>query len=262
LSLQLYSQNENNRGLYAYWGWNRAWYSKSDISFKGETYDFVLEGVIAKDRPTPFALNPYFNPVLFTIPQYNFRIGFVINEHWDVSISDDHMKYVVRQNQYLPITGYINNVDPHFDGSYVKGDEIRFTDAFMNYEHTDGLNYANIELRYRNDIFSILKRPQKNFKLNSITGFGAGPMIPKTNVRFANFERNDEFHLAGIGIGVLQGFQAIWKEHFFLITEAKGGYINMPDILTTRFEADRAKQSFYFFQWNFSFGYQLNFRSN
>lgn len=263
-AFQAFAQEKqlSEKGIYAYWGWNRAWYTKSDIAFKGETYDFTLSDVKAYDRPTAFGLSPYFNPLLITIPQYNFRLGYIINEHFDISICDDHMKYVVQQNQYIPIEGFIEDVHPEFNGTYTKGDEIRFTDAFMNYEHTDGLNYINIELRYRYNLLSFFNNQSKNFKINSVTGVGTGPMLPKTNVRFAGFQRNDEFHLAGFGIGILQGFQAIWKNHFFIITEAKTGYINMPDIRTTRFEVDRAKQSFSFFQWNLSLGYQLNFRAH
>ena len=34
----------------------------------------------------------------------------------------------------------------------------------------------------------------------------------------------------------------------------KGGYINMPNIRTTNFTSDRAKQSFFFTQFNWLFG--------
>ena len=48
--------------IYAYWGWNRGWYSKSDITFKGNDFDFELKDVIAKDRQSEFDLNIYANP--------------------------------------------------------------------------------------------------------------------------------------------------------------------------------------------------------
>ncbi len=35
---------KTNKGkIYAFWGWNRGWYSKSDIHFTGENYDFKLQ---------------------------------------------------------------------------------------------------------------------------------------------------------------------------------------------------------------------------
>ena len=52
LATQLaFAQNEpltgrtNQKGnLYVYWGWNRGWYTTSDISFRGTDYDFHLAG--------------------------------------------------------------------------------------------------------------------------------------------------------------------------------------------------------------------------
>jgi len=65
--------------FYAYWGWNRGWFTKSDISFKGKTYDFVLSEVVATDRQSKFTIEKYFSPTHLTIPQYNFRF----DEHTD-----------------------------------------------------------------------------------------------------------------------------------------------------------------------------------
>lgn len=60
------SQNEsgaaynNFKGrLYIYWGWNRAMYTKSEIHFTGNNYDFTLHKVIAKDRQSPIEARTY-----------------------------------------------------------------------------------------------------------------------------------------------------------------------------------------------------------
>ena len=63
---------KNNKGkLYIAWGYNRGYFTKSDIHMTGEGYDFTLKNVKAKDRQTPFDASIYFHPGLFTIPQYN-----------------------------------------------------------------------------------------------------------------------------------------------------------------------------------------------
>ncbi|MFZ1702900.1 MAG: hypothetical protein WAT79_01065, partial [Saprospiraceae bacterium] len=79
--------------IYVFWGWNWSVYSKSDLHFKGSDYDFTLKNVKSSDRQSPFSLNTYFNPSKFTIPQYNFRLGYYLKEHWDISFGIDHMKY-------------------------------------------------------------------------------------------------------------------------------------------------------------------------
>ena len=44
---------KTNKGkIFFYWGWNRGYFSNSDIHFSGEGYDFILEDVIANDRQT------------------------------------------------------------------------------------------------------------------------------------------------------------------------------------------------------------------
>ena len=73
-----------------------------------------------------------------------------------------------------------------------------------------------------------------------------------------NFERADQWHLSGYGISIVTGLNATFYKHFFVQSELKGGFINMPDILTTYHESDRAKQQFFFSQWNVTFGAQFN----
>lgn len=85
-----YSQNqniENRKGkITILCGWNRGWYSNSDIHFTGENYDFTLDNVIAKDRQTKFDPSIYFHPKWITIPQTNLRIGYFIKDNYEISI--------------------------------------------------------------------------------------------------------------------------------------------------------------------------------
>ena len=66
--------------FYTYWGWNWSWYSKSDISFKGDNYNFKLHKAKAQDRQTKFTIDNYLNPANITTPQYNFRFGYFIKK--------------------------------------------------------------------------------------------------------------------------------------------------------------------------------------
>lgn len=241
---------QTNKGkISIYWGWNRSWYTDSDINFSGTDYNFTLIDVEANDRQTPFALDPYFNPVLFTIPQYNFRLGYFIDDKWEISFGVDHMKYVMLQDQSVLIDGTIQNSQTAYDGQYER-DAIRLTSDFLKFEHTDGLNYGNIELRYFDKLFEY-----KILKFNYLTGAGFGLLVPKTNTTLLNNERYDEFHLAGFGIGAVAGINLTFWNHVYLQSEFKVGYINMPDIRTTMNKTDKANQDFMFSQINIVFGY-------
>ena len=77
---------KTNKGkIFVYWGWNRGYYSNSDIHFTGDNYDFILKDVVAKDRQTKFNVDPYFNPSRITIPQTNFKAGYFISEKYNIT---------------------------------------------------------------------------------------------------------------------------------------------------------------------------------
>lgn len=250
----MFAQNDYHRKgeMYIYWGWNRASYTNSDINFSGTNYDFTLSDVIAKDRQSPFNVKTYFSPTLLTIPQYNLRIGVYLNDKYDISFGADHMKYVMQNYQDVIINGSIAKSSTIYDGTY-DNDTINLSPDFLLFEHTDGLNYENIELR-RSDVWFA----RDKFRIESRVGAGAGILLPRTNTTLLNNERYDEFHLAGFGLGLVAGIHFSFFNHFFLQFEAKGGYINMPDIRTTMYEEDRASQQFVFGQLNGVFGANFN----
>ncbi len=238
--------------FFFYWGYSREWFSRSDIHFTGTDYDFTLTNVQAKDRQSPFEWDPYFKLNKLTIPQYNLRIGYFLNDKYNITLGWDHMKYVMVQDQITEINGFINTIDSTYNGTYSHND-IQLTPAFLTFEHTDGLNYANAEIR-RFD--NLIIRPK--LAINLVTGAGAGIIYPRTNVALMNFERADQWHLSGYGLSIVTGLNATFHKHFFIQTELKGGFINMPDVLTTFHIEDRAEQHFFFSQWNVTFGAQFN----
>jgi len=249
-------KQHNHKGkVFVSWGWNQSKYSHSDIHFKGNDYNFTLKDVVAKDRQTAFTLR-YLNPSKITIPQYNFRIGYYITPKYSISFGFDHMKYVMQQDQTVKIKGNIAGSGTDFDGSY-NGEPIKLTDNFLKFEHTNGLNYLNLELRRMDNLFDQRTLKVKNIDINLIEGVGAGLLYPKSDVTLLNYDRNDQWHVAGYGIDLLTGLNITFFKHFFIQGELKGGYINMPDILTTNFKDDRASQHFFFAQGNVNFGIMI-----
>ncbi len=251
-SQTLSNTNEHSRkgNFYFYWGWNWGWYTKSNIHFKGDDHDFSLGKVIAKDRQSRLKWG-YFNPSTATIPQYNFRIGYFISDKCNISLGIDHMKYVVQADQVVKISGTIEDTGQGYDGTYSNEDITILTD-FLRFEHTDGLNYINIELRRLDRLLT-----GKTIKIGIVKGLGAGILLPKTNVTLWNTGRYDEFHLSGYGFSALLGANVGFGRTFFFQTELKGGYMNLPDIRTTSSELDSAHQNFFFSQLNIVFGANL-----
>lgn len=236
---------------YAFWGWNRGFYTNSDIHFVGDKYDFVLNDVQAKDRPTPFSIESYFFPLQVSVPQTNWRLGYFYNDEWEVSIGQDHMKYVMVQDQTVKIDGEID-FGNRYDGSYDQ-DDLKLVEQFLVYEHTDGLNYFNAELTHRSDILRFPLWTQR-CHLEHLHGVGIGAMIPRTATYLMEQQRYDRFHLSGIGVSAKAGLNLHLGKYFFIQTELKAGYINMWDIRITHNANEKAKQSFFFLQPDFVMG--------
>jgi hypothetical protein len=235
--------------LFAYWGWNRAVFTHSTISFSGENYQFTLYKVKAADIPIPFRPKPFLNPATITIPQYNFRVGIFIKDNWYLSFSDDHMKYKMNQDQTVKMKGYIDQSGTAYDGIY-SGQQVQLTSNFLTFEHTNGLNYLNVSTGK----YKTLYTPGKKWDISAMGGGGMGILYPKTNTQLLNYRRHDEFHIAGMGVSSEAAICVTWGNRVFVQSEIKGGWIFMPDIQTTYGSADRARQQFGFLQGNIVFG--------
>jgi hypothetical protein len=243
----------HNKGkFFFYWGGNRAYYSTSDIRFTGTDYDFTLNDVTAQDRPKGYHVD-YINPSRMTIPQTNFRMGYFFNDHYNISVGVDHMKYVMQQDKVVSYIGNYPNEGTF--GESLPGNEVLLTEKFLTFEHTDGLNYINSEITRVDDISKWLNLPNTDkFQINLSEGFGAGILLPKTNTKLFAKERHDEFHLSGFGVSAKAGLTFTFYKHFFIQTELKTGYIEMNDIRTTYSTADKAQQNFWFLQSMIAFG--------
>ena len=141
------------------WGGNREKYSKSNVRFWGKNYDFTINNMDAHDKAKGYHID-YINPARMTIPQTNFRMGYFLNDHYSIAIGVDHMKYVMSQNQVANVQGNINLPlsDPAsvYNGTY-NNVPVQMTEAFLQYEHTDGLNYVNTEFSRHDDISFLFK---------------------------------------------------------------------------------------------------------
>lgn len=254
---------KHNKGkFYIFWGGNRESYSKSDIHFEGANYNFTVHDAIAHDKPKGWHCD-YINPGNMTIPQTNFRMGYFISDHYNISVGLDHMKYVMTQDQTAIVNGYINlpanEIGSMYNGIYQNapvnfGTNFTGTDdttppPFLTFEHTDGLNYVNTEFCRVDDLSELLQLPNTDkFQVNITEGIGLGVLYPKTNARVLGKPRHDDFHIAGYGLSAKVGLNFTFFKYFFIQTELKGGYIDMHDIRTTHSSTDKASQHFFFLQ--------------
>lgn len=241
-----------NGQFFVYWGYNRSWFADSDIHVYGEGYDITAYQLKAKDRPSPLSID-YINPAKLSIPQFNFRLGYQINDRFSISLGTDHMKYVVVQDQIANISGIITpDFSEKYQGTYLNTPQ-KITKDFLRYEHTNGLNYISVDGEYLQPISHFGKRKGRiswNF------GLGGFVLLPKSDIQVAAKGADNRYHIAGYAISFKTG-PRIDYGRFFLSSELKPGYATMPDILINNDAIDRASQNIAFLQYYIVLGYKF-----
>ena len=110
----------------------------------------------------------------------------------------------------------------------------------LTYEHTDGFNYANVEVERYDDIWVA---PSGNTSLTLETGLGGGLMVPRSDVRLFGQGRNNHFSISGYGVSAKIGLKFyVWK-NVYLQNTTKFGATNLTNVHTTGWdEFDKASQ--------------------
>ena len=231
--------------LYFYWGYNRSTYSSSDLHFKGPGYDFTMHEATAHDKPSSFSAGLYLNPARMTVPQYEARIGFYIGERTNISLGMTHMKYVLTQNQGTTITGTIDeSASSEHAGTY-DNSLIRMDTEFLEFEHTDGLNYGNVEIE---TMVPAWENNSRSRGLYITAALGIGIVTPKTDVTLFGQERSDRMSLAGYGINTKIGLTFEFVTRAFLHYFVSVGWMDLTDIPTKGGGNDTVDQHLFFLE--------------
>ncbi|MCX7121113.1 MAG: hypothetical protein NTZ67_04985 [Gammaproteobacteria bacterium] len=161
-------QPVSNRSWYFSWGYNKDYWSNSDIhiSQPGLNNNFTIHGVTAGDYP---GWNTgIFNKDMMS-PQYNIRIGHFINtaHTWGIEINFDHAKYNTNPYQVANVTGTIN-------GQPINQNKV-LTPQYFSYALHNGANELMLNLVRRKPMISF---GRAMFQLVAIGKVGAGVMIP------------------------------------------------------------------------------------
>lgn len=236
---------DKETGFYFSWGYNKDYFSKSDIHFKNsgsDNYDFKLVGAQAKDLPG-------FKDILKTdlsIPQYVYRLGYYFKKkpQFGIEVNFDHAKYIVTDNQTLRVKGTIRG------RSYDKDTVV--DNNFIHLEHTNGANFLMANLLYR---IKLYESANQNSALSLVFKTGIGTVIPKTDVTFMGTRLDNKFHIAGIIAG--EEIAIRYRIYKGVITElsSKNAYANYFNALGVG--TAKVSHSFFTTMFILTLGYQF-----
>lgn len=251
IAITVFSQKKSKllSGMYIQWGYNTEWYTKSNIHFNtvvdGVDHNFTIYKARAHDKPDMDAIIK--KPIEFSIPQYNYRIGFYLNKKHTkaIEINYDHTKYVVYDNQKLRAKGNIG-------GNYFDKD-TSFTKNELHFEHTNGANFYQINYVQQYE----LKRNTKRPVFTALWKAGAGILIPKTDITLSNKRVDNRFIIAGYCFGAEAGARWYISKKLFFEGTAKAGFANYTNSLGVG--NGKVNHSFGYFELIGTIGYDINF---
>jgi hypothetical protein len=235
--------------LYLSWGYNRDWYTRSDIRFRNtdpnNSYDFTFHNAHASDKPD---FKDFWRFNSLTIPQYDLTVGYLFGDKHDlgIEVSWNHLKYVVDDNQLMHVTGQIH-------GRTLDVDTV-VTPNFVHLQHTNGNNYLMVNLVKRWQL-----RAGRHLRLSAIGKVGAGPMISYTISTVLGSHEEGPFHYHGWVVGTSAGLRLDVFRYFFLQSDVQGAFA---DYTNTWLGADKRGRATHVFGsgqliWAFGFNAPL-----
>ena len=251
----LWQKESSNKGcFYIHWGYNREYFTRSTIHFRGPDYDLTFYNLAAHDRPSKFSADTYFNPVNISIPQYVFRGGYFVTDRVHISFGIDHLKYVMDANQQAVVSGVVAPaVSSKYAGSYLH-DTLTISPDLLRFEHTNGLNLVTLNVDYLQPCVNIYKH---KVWLKWNMGLGGCFVITKTDVALFDDRTDNEFHLSGYSIAAHTGPRIEFWKWGYIGFEVKGGYMNLPDVPIHNEQPKRANHQFGFFEYYGLVGFQI-----
>jgi hypothetical protein len=157
----------SGREFFVSWGYNGDRYARSDLHISQPSLgnDFTLVDVHVRDSK---AWTDLFSHSLF-VPQYNVRLGLFFNEKWGLEVALDHMKWIVREDQQVRMTGMLNGepVDT----------QVTLTPDVLRYQLNNGANPIFINLIRR---FHVAGTPGRTGHVAVLAKTGGGFAYPHT----------------------------------------------------------------------------------
>ncbi len=238
-------QTTQKGAVYLYWGYNRSIYTKSDIHFTGNGYDFTIHKARAHDRPAR-GFNTYFGSEAFSQPQFNFRVGYYYKHLWDVSIGYDHMNYVMENHQDAALSGTINPESNSFFNGQFDNQVYTVFPQMIQYENTNGLNYISVQLT---NTKSLYRTRSRKIRLQRRLGIGIGGVVTQTDFSWSGEDYTSAIKVTGAGASFHTGLRLDLINRFFLQSNWSTGFIYLPKVQTIANTESYASQKFVYADW-------------
>ena len=197
--------------LYFSWGYNKEWYTNNNIKINQPSLNNNYMFVQAKGVDKPGWETGIFDKEL-TIPQYNYRLGYNLNNNWAVELNFDHTKYQI-PDQELRIKGV-------YEGRTIDSTFTRSRNN-LSYQLNNGANFFLFNLVRKYNIYAD-KKENINVKLHLKGGLGF--VVPHVENTIMGQNNKPHFQFGGFDTGVEAALNVTFYKRIYIEYSNKAVY--------------------------------------
>jgi hypothetical protein len=192
--------------VYFSWGYNKEWYTRSSVHISQPSLgnDYTFKSIKGHDHP---GWNEGLFQKALTIPQYNYRHGFVLNEEKGLAfeINFDHTKFIFAdQDARIKGTLHHRQVDTTVAFNAANG---------FYYYLNNGANFLLFNIVKR---WHIMPLTTKKVQLDVLAKGGIGPVIPHVDNSLFGDHNEAHFQFGGWNIGIEGCLRATFFNYVYL----------------------------------------------
>lgn len=248
--------NTNGKGaIFAQVSYNSSIYSKSNVSFVSNTYDFTLNNTMVRDNIEGNGLNSFFSS---SSPQFGVKIGYYVAVKWAIVASFDRYNTFLVDQQNVGLNGtFAPGTNSKYSGPY--DEEITLDRNDFNLAQRNGINYFAIGVQRADQLF---KSRSAAFSFQTVYGLKIGGLFTKVDFTYDDYTTRGISSFSGFGLSANLGLKFDFWQHVFLQLGVDGGLLNQGKIKTSNTQGETAKQVVGFFSPNVSLGFSIFTGSN
>lgn len=231
--------------FYFSWGYNQESYTNSKVHVKqsGLGNDYTFHDVKSEDHK---GWDHDFLKQELTIPQYNYRIGYMLDEDRGIGIelNFDHTKHIITSDQNLKMTG-------QFGGKTVDTNIFFSSSNGFHYYLNNGANFF---------LFNFVKRFKRyelfdgKLRIDGLAKAGIGPVVPHVDNSLFGQQNDPKFQFGGWNVGVEGDVKVSFFKYVYLEYGLKLDYARYSNLSVYE---GTAKEAFGTFEQILSLGLQF-----
>src|SRR5882762_4579268 len=192
--------------VYFSWGYNTEWYTRSSVHVSQPSLgnDYTFKNIKGHDHK---GWDEGLFSKALTIPQYNYRIGYIFNEEkgLGIEINFDHTKFIFA-DQNAHIKGTLANKPVDSTVAFNAQNGFYY---FLN----NGANFLLFNIVKR---WHVYRMPNDKIKIDFLGKAGIGPVIPHVDNSFFGKQNSPGFQIGGWNVGVEGALRATFFKYAFL----------------------------------------------